>query len=95
MDYMLRKGEVVTMTAAGAAGAFAVRKGLIWLTRAGDTGDYLLTTGEGFQLGGKGTYVLEALADATITLERVAARDVRATIRLNLALSRNSLAEAG
>ena len=95
MDYMLRKGEVVAMAAAGAASAFSVREGQIWVTRTGDPRDYLLSLGDRFPLEGCGTLVMEALADATIALEGVPVKDARTTIRLNLALTRTSLAEAG
>ena len=93
MDYMLRKGEVVTMAAAGAASSFIVRKGRIWITRPGDRQDYLLSQGKCFPLGGKGTLVMEALDDAVITLEGTEERDCRSTIRLNFAFT--PLAEAG
>lgn len=95
MDYMLKKGEVVSMAAAGAASAFSVREGRIWLTRPVDPRDYLLARGDRFPLGGDGTYVLEALADATIALEGIPVKDALASIRINLMLTRTSLAEVG
>jgi hypothetical protein len=91
MDYTLRKGEVISMTAAGAAEALSVCAGRVWLTRAGDPRDHLLTEGDRFPLGGAGSFVLEALADATIALEGVPQRDARATVRVNLALTRRPL----
>ena len=93
MDYMLRKGEVVSMAAAGADSSFSVRKGRIWLTRPGDTRDYLLSQGDRFPLGGDGSFVMEALADATIALEGIPLKNTRAEIRVNLAFT--PLPEAG
>jgi len=66
MEYRLRKGEVVSMPAAGAAGFISVREGQVWLTRSGDPRDHLLAPGDHFPLGDGGTLVLEALTDATI-----------------------------
>jgi len=93
MDYMLKKGEVVTMAAAGAASSFIVRKGRIWLTRPGDQQDYLLSQGDHFPLGSEGKFVMEALDDAVLALEGAEERDCRSTIRLKLAFT--PLAEAG
>lgn len=95
MDYMLKKGEVVSIAAAGAVSAFSVREGRIWLTLLGDSRDYLLAQGERFPLGGDGTYVLEALADTTIALEGIPVKDALASIRINLTLTQTSLAEVG
>lgn len=88
MDYILGKGEVVSITSEGAASALSVSKGYIWLTRTGDARDYLLGTGERFPLEGAGSMVLEALADATIALEGIPVKDARATIRVDLVLTR-------
>lgn len=83
------------MAAAGAVSVFSVREGRIWLTRLGDPRDYLLSRGDRFLLGGDGMFVLEALADTTIALEGIPVKDALSTIRVNLTLTRTSLAEAG
>lgn len=95
MDYMLRKGEVVSMAAARAASVFSVREGRIWLTRPDDSRDYLLSRGDRFPLGGDGTFVLEALADTTIALEGITVKDALVAIRVNLTLTQTPLAEVG
>lgn len=95
MDYILRKSEVLSMTATGAASALAVRKGRVWLTRPDDSRDFLLGPGERFPLEGDGICVLEALADATIVLEGVPVKDARTTIQVNLAFTRPVPAELG
>lgn len=44
------------------------KKGLIWLTQAGDNNDHVLTDGEKFTLDRRGVVLLEALPDALVRI---------------------------
>jgi hypothetical protein len=44
------------------------KKGLVWLTQAGDNNDHVLTDGEKFTLGRRGVVLLEALPDAQVRI---------------------------
>jgi hypothetical protein len=82
MDYHLEKGEVISLKAASLH-CLRVAAGCIWLTRPDDPRDYLLGHGDRFALGSGGTFVLEALADATFEVECPAASQVQMTIRIS------------
>jgi hypothetical protein len=44
------------------------KKGLVWLTQAGDNNDHVLTDGEKFTLGRRGVVLLEALPNAQVRI---------------------------
>lgn len=73
MDYLLGKGEVVTL-AGVARQTVTVRAGALWLTVAGDGRDYLLAGGERFTVTADALLVLEALADAVVGVDCPAER---------------------
>ena len=73
MEYVLKKGEVVSLVAAAGSQKLHVVAGTIWITRA-DSRDYLLSGGSRFQIRRAETIVLEALQDAIFALSAADAR---------------------
>lgn len=90
MDYVLGKGEVVSVATGGAESRLSVQSGRIWLTCSGDPADYLLSQEDRYTLAGEGTVVLEALTEATIAIERIAEPAARAFVRFELTISREA-----
>lgn len=96
MNYTLREREVVSLTIAGALSELFVKEGHVWLTRAGDPRDYVLKRGDRLPLEGDGSYILEALVEATFKLEGLPEKDNLTSLHVNLKLHRTSpLALAG
>jgi len=87
MDYLLKKGETVSVTA-GPEGCFLrMDQGSVWLTRYDDPRDYCLKSGDTFAVRAPGAVVIEALEDAALSLEYACiGRPARATVRVGLSL---------
>lgn len=82
MEYILKKGEVMSLTAAS-SNLIRVNEGLVWLTGSEDPRDYVLNRGDRFDMSGKGTLVLEALADSAFCIGCLHAVPVQVTIQIN------------
>lgn len=84
MEYILKKGEVMSLTAAERS-VIRVQEGDVWLTSGDDSRDYFLQRGDSFAKNGDGLVVLESLADCVFTIRSLAAAPSRVTIQLTLA----------
>ncbi|MDD2851139.1 MAG: DUF2917 domain-containing protein [Desulfuromonadaceae bacterium] len=84
MEYILKKGEVMSLTAAERS-VIRVQVGEVWLTSGDDSRDYFLQRGDSFAKNGDGLVVLESLADCTFTIRSLDAAPGRVTIQLTLA----------
>ena len=82
MEYILKKGEVMSLTGT-AHHLIRVNEGLVWLTGLEDPRDYILNRGSRFDMCGKGTLVLEALADSAFCIGCLQAVPVQVTIQIN------------
>lgn len=67
MEYLLKKGEVISFAASAGSQTLRVADGRIWITR-GDSQDYLLSEGDRFLVNPTEKIVLEAMQDATFAL---------------------------
>lgn len=87
MDYLLKKGETVSVTSGPAGCSLRMDRGTVWLTRYDDPRDYFLKSGETFAINVPRVVVIEALEDSAIALEYVCTgKPARATIQVNLTL---------
>ncbi|MDD2734616.1 MAG: DUF2917 domain-containing protein [Desulfuromonadaceae bacterium] len=84
MEYCMKKGEVMSLTAAERS-VIRVQAGEVWLTSGDDSRDHFLYRGDSFAKNGDGLVVLESLADCAFTIRSLAAAPGRVTIRLTLA----------
>ena len=73
MEYVLRKGEVISVVASAMSQTLRVGVGRVWITR-GDSRDYLLCEGGRLLVNRTETIVLEALQDSTFALAVADAR---------------------
>ncbi|MDD2310722.1 MAG: DUF2917 domain-containing protein [Desulfuromonadaceae bacterium] len=83
MEYILKKGEVMSLAAA-AFPVIRVKKGVVWLTRADDPRDYFLQRGDSFDKSGEGLVVLESLSDCAFDIQCPETAPPQLTIRLTL-----------
>ena len=67
MDCKLNSGELISISIAS-GNILRVTRGCVWITRSGDSRDYLIGPGGQLQLGLHDAVVLEALVDAAFTL---------------------------
>ncbi|GFE60442.1 DUF2917 domain-containing protein [Geobacter sp. AOG2] len=87
MDYLLKKGETVSVTAGPESCSLRMDQGSVWLTRYDDPRDYILKLGETFAVSTPGAVVIEALEDTAIALEYACTgRPARTTIQIGLCL---------
>ncbi|QEM68994.1 DUF2917 domain-containing protein [Geobacter sp. FeAm09] len=87
MDYLLKRGETIAVTAGPEGCSLRTDRGSVWLTRYDDPRDYFLKPGEAFAVRAPGAVVIEALEDAAISLEYPGAgRPARATIQVGLGI---------
>ena len=87
MDYLLKRGETVAVTAGSEGCSLRMDQGCVWLTRYDDPRDYFLKSGETFAVSAPGAVVIEALEDAAISLEYACTgRPARATIQIGFGL---------
>lgn len=87
MEYLLKKGEVLTFVAARSMEGLKVRAGRVWLTKCGDPADYCLEAGDGVALQRWERVCIEALDDAALLL---AWREAPAAVKITLALAQPS-----
>ena len=71
MDIVLKKGELLSV-AAGQALRLSCTSGLLWVTRAGDSRDFILKDGQVRPFAAGGPLTVEAWADSTITIRDLA-----------------------
>jgi hypothetical protein len=83
MEYILKKGEVIALETA-ASPVIRVQEGVVWLTRAEDTRDYILQRGDSFARNGAELVVLESLTDCTFDIQCPDTAPQQLTIRLTL-----------
>ena len=84
MEYILKKGEVMSLEAASSP-VIRVKEGEVWLTRADDSRDFFLKRGDSFARDGEGLVVLESLSDCVFDIQCPDAVPRQMTIRLTLA----------
>lgn len=84
MEYILKKGEVMSLAAA-VFPVIRVKEGVVWLTRSDDSRDYFLQRGDSFAKNGEGLVVLESLSDCAFYIQCPDAAPSQLTIRLTLA----------
>jgi hypothetical protein len=83
MEYILKKGEVIVLEAA-ASPVIRVKEGVVWLTRAEDSRDYVLRLGDSFARNGEGLVVLESLTDCSFDIQCPDTAPQQLTVRLTL-----------
>jgi hypothetical protein len=81
MEYILKKGEVIALSAA-ASPVIRVKEGVVWLTRAEDSRDYFLQRGDSFTNNSEGLMVLESLTDCAFNIQCPETAPHQLTIRL-------------
>lgn len=87
MNYLLKKGETVTITSGPEGCSLRMGRGSVWLTRYEDPRDYFLRPGETVAVSAPGPVVIEALEDATFALEYACTgRPARTIILVGLGL---------
>jgi len=86
MNYLLNKGEVLTLFGAARVEAVWVKSGRVWLTREDDPRDYCLTAGKRLPLAAARLVVVEALEDAALAVV-VAGQELPGRACFTLALS--------
>lgn len=86
MNYLLSKGEVLTLIDSEQLEAVSVQTGRVWLTRQDDPRDYCLAAGARLACGGARLVVIEALEDAALAVS-LSGHELPRTARLTLALS--------
>jgi hypothetical protein len=87
MDYLLKKGETVSVTAGPEGCSLRMDQGSVWLTRYDDPRDYVLNSGETLAVSAPGAAVIEALEDAAISLEYACTgTPARAAIQIGICL---------
>lgn len=84
MEYVLEKGEIVSFVASAGSQDLRVDCGSIWLTRAEDSQDYILTPSSRLLVKHTESIVLEALDNATFSIVAV---DAQAEARIMIHLS--------
>lgn len=83
MEYILKKGEVISLEAASSP-VIRVKKGAVWLTRADDSRDFFLKRGDSFAREGEGLVVLESMSDCAFDIYCPDTVPTQLTIRLTL-----------
>lgn len=84
MEYILKKGEVMSL-AATVFPVIRVKVGTLWLTRTDDPRDYVLQRGDSFTNSGAGLVALESLSDCVFNIQCRETAPSQLTIRLTLA----------
>jgi Protein of unknown function (DUF2917) len=68
IELHLQPHEMVQLNGADAAMAIECKQGIVWITRTGDSHDYMLNPGETYQPGKHGKIVIEAMHEALISM---------------------------
>ena len=88
MEYLLKKGEVLTFVATKAMEGVKVKMGRVWMTKYADPADYCAEAGDllPFQSGER--IFMEALDDAAVFLVW---REAPAAVQITVSLAQQSL----
>jgi hypothetical protein len=68
IDLHLQPHELVQLSDADSDMAIECKQGIVWITRTGDSHDYMLTPGDTYQPAKHGKIVIEAMREAQICL---------------------------
>jgi len=69
LELLLKKHQLLTLNENQPQMAIECKEGVIWVTHSGDRQDYMLRAGRHYIPKGKGTLVIEAIADARVDIE--------------------------
>jgi len=69
LELLLKKHQLLTLNETQPPMAIECKEGVIWVTHSGDRQDYMLRAGRHYIPKGKGTLVIEAIADARVDIE--------------------------
>ncbi len=68
LAFILKKHQLLTLDEVQPKMAIECKEGVIWVTHSGDPQDYVLRPGRHFLPKGKGSVVIEAIADACVDI---------------------------
>ncbi len=68
LELILKKHQLLTLDEVQPKMAIECKQGVIWVTHSGDRQDYVLRPGRHFLPQGKGSVVIEAIADACVDI---------------------------
>ena len=68
IELLLRPREVLNLDSSQRK-AIECKKGLIWVTCAGEAGDHILQAGKRYEPKAKGSIVIEAIDEARVDIE--------------------------
>lgn len=66
--FQLHKNMIYSLSAAHGGKEISCGQGVLWLTRAGDSQDYVLMPGERFILNQGGKIVIQAMAESLVQI---------------------------
>jgi hypothetical protein len=90
MEYSLNKGKAMSLSTGPTEYSLRVSEGIVWLTCPDDSRDYFLEKGESFDTRTDGKFVLEAMLDSRIVIDRKNTGTVlQLMIQVNLEPSRS------
>lgn len=69
LELLLKKHQLLTLNETQPQMAIECKEGVIWVTHSGERQDYMLRAGRHYIPKGKGTLVIEAIADARVDIE--------------------------
>ncbi len=69
VQLLLKKHQLVTLNEAQPKMAIEFKRGVIWVTHAGDRSDYVLKAGLRCAPKGNGDLIIEAIDDARVDIE--------------------------
>jgi hypothetical protein len=69
LELLLKKHQLLTLNETQPQMAIECKEGVIWVTHSGDPQDYMLRAGRHYIPKGKGSLVIEAIADARVDIE--------------------------
>ncbi len=69
LELILKKHQLLTLQEVQPQMAIECKEGVLWVTHSDDRQDYMLWAGRHFLPKGKGTVVIEALADSCVDIE--------------------------
>ena len=88
MEYLLKKGEVLTFVATKAMEGVKVKMGRVWMTKYADPADYCAEAGDLLPVKSGETLFIEALDDSALFLLW---REVPAAVKITLSLAQQPL----